>query len=69
MTNTINKIAFATLVSLTIFFFASTLIASDHKKSETSEKKDIISIALEAGSFNTLATALTEAGLVETLQG
>jgi uncharacterized surface protein with fasciclin (FAS1) repeats len=69
MTNTINKIAFATLVTLTIVFFASTIIASDHKKSETSEKKDIISIALEAGSFNTLATALTEANLVETLQG
>ena len=42
MTNTINKIAFATLITLTIVFFASTIIASDHKKSETSEKKDII---------------------------
>lgn len=68
MTNTLNKIAFATLVTLTIVFFASTIIASDHKKSETSEK-DIISIAIEAGSFNTLATALTEANLVETLKG
>ncbi len=35
----------------------------------TTAKKDIVSIALEAGTFNTLATALTEAGLVETLQG
>ena len=68
MTSTINKIAFATLLSLTFIFFASTLLASDHKDAHV-VKKDIVSIALEAGTFNTLATALTEAGLVETLQG
>ena len=32
-------------------------------------RKDIVQTALDAGSFTTLATALTEAGLVETLQG
>ena len=68
MTSTINKIAFATLLSLTLIFFTSTLLASE-KKEVTTAKKDIVSIALEAGTFNTLATALTEAGLVETLQG
>jgi uncharacterized surface protein with fasciclin (FAS1) repeats len=31
--------------------------------------KDIIDTAVEAGSFNTLAKALTEAGLVDTLKG
>lgn len=31
--------------------------------------KDIVAVAIEAGTFNTLATALTAAGLVETLQG
>jgi uncharacterized surface protein with fasciclin (FAS1) repeats len=31
--------------------------------------KDIVTTAIEAGSFKTLATALTAAGLVETLQG
>jgi hypothetical protein len=31
MTSTINKIAFATLLSLTFIFFASTLLASDKK--------------------------------------
>lgn len=31
--------------------------------------KDIVSVAVEAGSFKTLATALTAAGLVATLQG
>ncbi|MBX2878702.1 MAG: fasciclin domain-containing protein [Granulosicoccus sp.] len=32
-------------------------------------KKDIVDTAVAAGSFNTLATALTEAGLIETLKG
>ena len=32
-------------------------------------KKDIVDTAMAAGTFNTLATALTEAGLVETLKG
>ena len=32
-------------------------------------RKDIVTVALEAGSFTTLATALEAAGLVETLQG
>ncbi|MDX1701640.1 MAG: fasciclin domain-containing protein [Melioribacteraceae bacterium] len=62
----LNKIAFGTLIALTMFFFASALTAGDHGK--TSKSQDIVSIALEAGKFNTLATALTEAGLVETLQ-
>jgi transforming growth factor-beta-induced protein len=33
------------------------------------EAKDIVDTAVEAGSFTTLAAALTEAGLVETLKG
>jgi len=36
---------------------------------ETSMTKDIIETAVSAGTFNTLAKALTEAGLVETLKG
>jgi uncharacterized surface protein with fasciclin (FAS1) repeats len=31
--------------------------------------KDIVDTAVEAGSFKTLATALTEAGLIDTLKG
>lgn len=34
-----------------------------------SMSKDIVDTAVSAGSFNTLATALTEAGLVDTLKG
>jgi transforming growth factor-beta-induced protein len=33
------------------------------------DQKDIVDTAVAAGSFNTLVTALTEAGLVETLKG
>ncbi|WDI32944.1 fasciclin domain-containing protein [Hyphococcus flavus] len=33
------------------------------------DKKDIVDTAVEAGQFETLATALTAAGLVETLKG
>lgn len=40
-------------------------IAGDSKK----VSKDIVTTAVEAGSFKTLAAALTEAGLIETLQG
>ena len=71
MNITLNKLANGILIALTLTFFATTLFASDHnhKKYEKAEKKDIVSIALEAGKFNTLATALTEAGLVSTLQG
>ena len=64
----INKIAVGSLIALTVFFFASALIASDNKK-DNAEKKDIVTIAVEAGTFNTLATALTEANLIETLKG
>jgi uncharacterized surface protein with fasciclin (FAS1) repeats len=31
--------------------------------------QDIVDVAIEAGSFRTLATALTVAGLVDTLKG
>lgn len=69
MKSIINKIAVITLVLLTLAFFTTTIFAGDKSNSSKSAKKDIVTIALEAGSFNTLATALTEAGLVETLKG
>lgn len=55
---------------LTVIFFAVTLIsvnAQDYSKKSTS--KDIVTTAVDAGMFKTLATVLTEAGLIETLQG
>ena len=54
----------AILFSLIITTFA---FAGDNNKSKSS-KKDIVTIAVDAGNFKILATALTEAGLVEALQ-
>ena len=61
---TINKIF--TLAAVMLMFSMLTF-ADDHKKE--SAKKDIVETAVAAGSFNTLATALTEAGLVDALKG
>jgi len=47
--------------------FTSKLNATDHGNSTNA--KDIVETALDAGTFNTLATALTEAGLVDALKG
>jgi len=38
-------------------------------KAYKKSKQDIVATAVDAGMFNTLATALTTAGLVDTLQG
>lgn len=51
------KILFTMMLALS---FALSVKASD---------KNIVEVAVEAGNFNTLATALTEAGLVDALQG
>lgn len=67
MTTLLNKIAFAALISLTLIFFATALMATENKNEV--KQKDIITTALESGKFNTLAKALTEANLVEALQG
>jgi|SaaInlStandDraft_1057018.scaffolds.fasta_scaffold20783_4 uncharacterized surface protein with fasciclin (FAS1) repeats len=48
---------------------AVTLLASSGRlKAESSHGKDIVATAVEAGSFKTLAAALTAADLVETMQ-
>jgi len=52
----------------------STATTNDNKQSQMmkvsySEKADIVDTAVAAGSFNTLAKALTEAGLVSALKG
>ena len=40
-----------------------------HAATAAPAPKDIVDTAVAAGSFNTLATALTEAGLIQTLKG
>jgi len=48
---------------------ATTDTATADAMTEAAPAQDIVSTAVAAGSFNTLAAALTAAGLVETLQG
>ncbi len=48
---------------------SSSAPASTPSMSASAAEKDIVDTAVAAGSFGTLATALTEAGLVETLKG
>ncbi|MGH1542688.1 MAG: fasciclin domain-containing protein [Arenicella sp.] len=57
-----NKKISASLASIVFALFAFQVSAGEMKK-------DIVDTAVAAGSFNTLATALTEAGLIDTLKG
>lgn len=49
--------------------FSLTFQPASFAYGEEKPQKDIVDTAVAAGSFKTLATALTEAGLIETLKG
>jgi uncharacterized surface protein with fasciclin (FAS1) repeats len=55
-------------ISLFLLLFGFMMTASVPRQAVASDK-DIVETAVAAGSFKTLATALTEAGLIETLKG
>ncbi len=66
-----NSVLLSFVVAL---LFSITAFAAHHGDKEgaspsDAEQKDIVDTAVAAGSFNTLATALTEAGLIDTLKG
>jgi len=52
------------IVVTALVFMGANALADDH-----GNKKDIVDTAVEAGSFDTLVTAVQAAGLVETLKG
>jgi len=54
---------------LTIAALAAGLLVAPASVRAQMADKDIVTVAIEAGSFTTLATALEAAGLVATLQG
>lgn len=54
-------------VMLAVMFLG--MISFNAFAGEKKSEKNIVQTALAAGNFNTLATALTEAGLVDALQG
>lgn len=61
----LSKFVFSMLLPILLVSSLSFVsIAGDSKKNS----KDIVTTAVEAGNFTTLAAALTEAGLIETLQ-
>jgi uncharacterized surface protein with fasciclin (FAS1) repeats len=64
MNNKVKPLA----TSLLVGFFALVSPAAAQDKPEAA-KKDIIEVAVAAGSFKTLAAALTAADLVETMKG
>ncbi len=57
------------IISAVLFLFAFSPVASADDHKDKSAEKDIVTIAVESGKFNTLAKALTETGLVEALKG
>lgn len=52
-----------------LLLLAGFMIAASVPSRALASDKDIVETAVAAGSFKTLATALTEAGLIETLKG
>ncbi|MFN0063912.1 MAG: fasciclin domain-containing protein [Myxococcaceae bacterium] len=68
-----NKVLLSATLLMSLTTFAegkSTMTGTKPAATATATAtKDIIDTAVAAGSFKTLATALTEAGLIETLKG
>jgi uncharacterized surface protein with fasciclin (FAS1) repeats len=60
----LKKIITTVSIVVASFTFMSTSYAAHH-----GEKKDIVTVAAENGSFNTLVAAVKAGGLVETLKG
>jgi uncharacterized surface protein with fasciclin (FAS1) repeats len=61
-----KKVWLATVAMVAMLGYAALSSNTSHGGDE---KKDIIETAVGAGSFKTLAAALTEAGLIDTLKG
>ena len=55
-------------LKITYFVCLLALILTSFSSSAQAQTKDIVDTAVAAGSFKTLATALTEAGLIDTLK-
>lgn len=65
-----EKMSKLRIAALSILFIVFAVISTNAQSmSKEKSKKDIVATAIDAGMFKTLATALTEAGLIETLQG
>ena len=65
MKSTISRIG---LLFAALFLAIGPVLANDDDKKDDTDK-DIIEVAVEAGTFKTLAAALEAGGLIETLKG
>ncbi len=66
----LTQFAVKSLAVLPLTLMAMFATAGHHEKDEMhAHSKDIVDVAVGAGQFNTLAAALTAAGLVDTLKG
>ena len=66
-----KKILLSSTLLFAWFALTATAFAGHHEKGEMHDnamKKDIVDVAVENGSFTTLAAALDAAGLIETLK-
>ena len=57
------------IIAMLVFTSVSVFAQMDTKMVTKAVKNDIVQIAINNGNFTTLATALTEAGLVDALKG
>jgi uncharacterized surface protein with fasciclin (FAS1) repeats len=64
-----ETVAAETVAAETVAPAAETVAAPAADSAAAGELKDIVDTAVAAGSFNTLAKLLTDAGLIETLKG
>lgn len=69
MFNKKNRIKSILVIMLSLVLVSSSIYASGDNKNTASTQKDIVTTAVDAGSFKTLAAALQAANLVETLKG
>ena len=67
MTHPLTRIV-TTMASIALFSFSAVAVANHHAGKQSAEA-DIVDVAVAAGQFDTLAAALSAAGLVETLKG
>ena len=69
MLNRKNKTKMILAILLSLIFISTQIFSYDHYKGDYTKQKDIVTTAVDAGSFKTLAAALQAANLIETLKG
>ena len=64
-----SRIHFPAVAALAALLSLPALASAQHKHTDKTPMKNIVQVAIDAGNFKTLATALQAAGLVDALQG